>query len=87
MNVVEKINSEEMTEDEFWFVTLEFAKVVVEKARRMFKTKEKYDNYIIEYYTRCSTNPTSNLYSSYSKFKTNNFQTFYLTGHNHFALK
>ncbi|OFV66135.1 MAG: hypothetical protein SBU_000677 [Candidatus Syntrophoarchaeum butanivorans] len=37
--VVEKINSGEMKEDEFWFVALEFAKVVVEKARGMFKTK------------------------------------------------
>jgi len=39
-----------MTEDEFWVVALEFAKVVSEKARVMFKTKEKYDDYIIEYY-------------------------------------
>ena len=39
----------EMTEDEFWVVALEFAKVVSEKARGMFKKKEKYDDYIIEY--------------------------------------
>jgi len=49
-SIVEKINCGEMTEDEFWIIALEFAKVVVEKARGMFKTKEKYDDYIIEYY-------------------------------------
>jgi len=49
-HVAEKINRGEMTEDEFRIVALEFAKVVVEKARGMFKTKEKYDDYIIEYY-------------------------------------
>ena len=49
-SVVEKINSREMTEDEFWVVALNFAKVVSEKARGMFKKKEKYDDYIIEYY-------------------------------------
>ena len=38
-----------MTEDDFRIVALEFAKVVVEKARGMFKKREKYD-YIIEYY-------------------------------------
>ena len=48
--VVEKINSGEMTEDKIWVVALEFAKVVSEKARGMFKKKEKYDDYIIEYY-------------------------------------
>ncbi|OFV66243.1 MAG: hypothetical protein SBU_000785 [Candidatus Syntrophoarchaeum butanivorans] len=37
--MAEKISSGEMKEDEFWFVALEFAKVVVEKARGMFKTK------------------------------------------------
>ncbi len=47
---VEKINSGKMTEDEFRIVALEFAKIVVEKARGMFRTKEKYDDYIIEYY-------------------------------------
>jgi len=47
-HVVEKINKGEMTEDEFWIVALEFAKTVSEKARGMFKTKEKYDDYIIE---------------------------------------
>ena len=46
--VTDKINSGEMT-DEFWVVALRFAKVVVEKARGMFKKKEKYDDYIIEY--------------------------------------
>ena len=49
-SVVEKINSGDMKEDEFWVVALEFAKVVSEKARGMFKKKEKYDDYIIEYY-------------------------------------
>ena len=39
-----------MTEDEFWVVALNFAKVVSEKARGMFKKKEKYDDYIVEYY-------------------------------------
>jgi len=39
-----------MTEDGFWVVALNFAKVVSEKARGMFKKKEKYDDYIIEYY-------------------------------------
>ena len=48
--VTDKINSGEMTEEEFRIVALEFAKVVVEKARGMFKTKEKYDDYITEYY-------------------------------------
>ena len=42
-SVVEKINSREMTEDEFWVVALNFAKVVSEKARGMFKKKKKYD--------------------------------------------
>jgi len=45
-SVVEKINKGEMTEDEFWVVALEFAKVVSEKARGMFKTKGKYDDYL-----------------------------------------
>ena len=45
-SVVERINSGEMKEDEFWFVALEFAEVVVERARGIFKTKEKYDDYI-----------------------------------------
>ncbi|AGK61376.1 hypothetical protein Asulf_01385 [Archaeoglobus sulfaticallidus PM70-1] len=49
-HVVEKINKGEMTEDEFRIIALEFDKVVSEKARGMFKTKEKYDDYIIEYY-------------------------------------
>ncbi|CAD7768024.1 hypothetical protein FHEFKHOI_01945 [Candidatus Methanoperedenaceae archaeon GB50] len=49
-SVVERINSGEMKEDEFWFVALEFAEVAVERARGMFKTKETYDDYIIEYY-------------------------------------
>lgn len=49
-SVAEKINCGEMTEDEFWVVALEFAKVVSEKAKGMFKKKEKYDDYIIEYY-------------------------------------
>lgn len=49
-SIVKKINCGEMAEDEFWIIALEFAKVVVEKARGMFKTKEKYDDYIIEYY-------------------------------------
>ena len=48
--VTDKINSGEMTEDEFWVVALNFAKVVSEKARGMFKKREKYDDYIIEYY-------------------------------------
>ena len=48
-SVVEKINSGEMKEDDFRIVALEFAKVVSEKARGMFKKKEKYDDYIIEY--------------------------------------
>ena len=38
---MERISSGEMKEDEFWFVALEFAEVVVEKAGGMFKTKEK----------------------------------------------
>ncbi|CAD7771135.1 hypothetical protein FHEFKHOI_00959 [Candidatus Methanoperedenaceae archaeon GB50] len=45
-SVVERISSGEMEEDEFWFVALEFAEVVVERARGMFKMKEKYDDYI-----------------------------------------
>ncbi|CAD7768990.1 hypothetical protein AIOGIFDO_00477 [Candidatus Methanoperedenaceae archaeon GB37] len=52
-SVVERISSGEMEEDEFWFVALEFAEVVVERARGMFKTKEtcdECDDYIIEYY-------------------------------------
>ncbi|CAD7768084.1 hypothetical protein AIOGIFDO_00094 [Candidatus Methanoperedenaceae archaeon GB37] len=49
-SVVEKISSGEMEEDEFWFVALEFAEVVVERARWMFKMKETCDDYIIEYY-------------------------------------
>ena len=49
-SVVERIKSGEMKEDEFWFVALEFAEVVVERARGIFKTREKYDDYIIEYY-------------------------------------
>ena len=49
-SVVEKINKGEMIEDEFWTVALNFAKVVSEKARGMFKKKENYDDYIIEYY-------------------------------------
>ena len=49
-SVVERINSGEMKEDEFWFVALEFAEVVVEKARGIFKMKETYDYYVIEYY-------------------------------------
>ncbi|CAD7769017.1 hypothetical protein FHEFKHOI_00478 [Candidatus Methanoperedenaceae archaeon GB50] len=48
-SVVERIKSGEMEEDEFWFVALEFAEVVVERARGMFKTKETCDDYIIEY--------------------------------------
>ncbi|MHC1584566.1 MAG: hypothetical protein ACXQTM_08110 [Methanosarcinales archaeon] len=32
------------------FVALEFAEVVVEKARGIFKAKETCDDYIIEYY-------------------------------------
>lgn len=48
-HVAEKINCGEMTEDEFWIVALEFARIVSKKARGMFKEKEKYDNYIIEY--------------------------------------
>ncbi len=47
-SVVEKINRGEMTEDEFWIVALNFARVVSEKARGMFRVKEKYDDYIIE---------------------------------------
>ena len=39
-----------MTEDEFWTVALNFAKVVSEKAKGMFKKKENYDDCIIEYY-------------------------------------
>jgi|GEM_PF-766218 len=49
-SIAEKINRGEMTEEEFRIVALEFAKVVSEKARGMFKKKEKYDDYIIEYY-------------------------------------
>jgi len=49
-HVAEKINRGEMTEDEFWIVALNFARVVSEKARGMFRVKEKYDDYIIEYY-------------------------------------
>ena len=37
--VTEKINSGEMTEDEFWVVALNFAKVVSEKARGCSKRK------------------------------------------------
>ena len=48
--IADKINNGNMTEDEFRIVALEFAKVVVEKARGMFKKKKKYDDYIIEYY-------------------------------------
>jgi hypothetical protein len=49
-HIAEKINNGKITEDEFRIVALEFAKVVVEKARGMFRKKEKYDDYIIEYY-------------------------------------
>ena len=49
-SIAEKISRGEMTEEEFRIVALEFAKVVSEKARGMFKKKEKYDDYIIEYY-------------------------------------
>ena len=49
-SVVERVNSGEMKEDEFWFVALEFAEVVVERARGIFKAKETCDDYIIEYY-------------------------------------
>ena len=49
-SIAEKINRGEMTEEEFRIVALEFAKVVSEKARGMFKKREKYDDYIIEYY-------------------------------------
>ncbi|MHC1572388.1 MAG: hypothetical protein ACXQTL_06535 [Methanosarcinales archaeon] len=49
-SVVERVNSGVMKEDEFWFVALEFAEVVVERARGIFKTKETYDDYIIEYH-------------------------------------
>ena len=45
-SVVERVNSGVMKEDEFWFVALEFAEVVVERARGIFKTKETYDDYI-----------------------------------------
>ena len=48
--VEKKINSRDMIEDDFRIVALNFAKVVSEKARGMFKAKEKYDDYIIEYY-------------------------------------
>ena len=40
----------EMKEDDFRIFALNFAKVVVEKAKGMFKKREKYDDYIIEYY-------------------------------------
>ena len=49
-SVVEKINNGRMTEEEFRIIALEFAKTVSEKARGMFRKKEKYDDYIIEYY-------------------------------------
>ena len=39
--------STEETEDKFWIMALNFARVVSEKARR--EVKEKYDDYI-EYY-------------------------------------
>ena len=44
---MERVNSGVMKEDEFWFVALEFAEVVVERARGIFKTKETCDDYII----------------------------------------
>jgi len=46
---VDRINNGKIKEDEFRIIALEFAKVVVEKARGMFRRKEKYDDYIIEY--------------------------------------
>ncbi len=48
--MVEKFNKGEMPEDESWIVALEFAKVVSERARGMFKTKDRYDDYLIDYY-------------------------------------